>query len=82
MNIPLLAPLGVSISDLKKNPSAVIADAGDLPVAVLNRNTPAAYILSAKAWEAILERLDDAELAAIVRRREGQEAVKVRIEDL
>lgn len=49
MTIPLLAPLGIGISEPKKNPSAVIADAGDSPVAVLNRNTPAAYILSAKA---------------------------------
>jgi antitoxin StbD len=82
MNVPLLAPLGVSISELKKNPSAVIAEAGDLPVAVLNRNTPAAYILSAKAWEEILDRLEDAELAAIVREREGQEEIEVSIDDL
>lgn len=82
MNVPLLAPLGISISELKKNPSAAIAEAGDLPLAVLNRNTPAAYILSAKAWEEILERLDDAELADIVRQREGQEEIKVSIDDL
>ncbi len=82
MNVPLLAPLGISISELKKNPSAAIAEAGDLPLAVLNRNTPAAYILSAKAWEDILERLDDAELAAIVRQREGQEEIEVSIDDL
>lgn len=82
MNVPLLAPLGISISELKKNPSAAIAEAGDLPLAVLYRNTPAAYILSAKAWEDILERLDDAELAAIVRQREGQEEIEVSIDDL
>lgn len=82
MNVPLLAPLGISISELKKNPSAAIADAGDLPLAVLNRNTPAAYILSAKAWEEIMERLDDAELATIVRQREGQDEVEVSIDGL
>ena len=57
---PFLAPLSVSISDLKKNPSVVMANAGDLTVAVLNRNTPVAYLLSAKAWASILDQLADA----------------------
>lgn len=50
MIIQLLAGSGVSISDLKKNPTAVIEAAGGFPVAVLNRNTPAAYLVPAKAW--------------------------------
>ena len=40
MNMPLLAPSGISISDLKKNPSAAIAAAEGFPVAILNRNAP------------------------------------------
>lgn len=81
---PILADSGVSISDLKKNPSAVIAAAGGLPVAVLNRNTPQAYLVPAKAWEALMERLDDLELAEIVQARlaEGQEEIEVSIDDL
>lgn len=78
----ILARAGVSISDLKKNPSAVIAAAGGYPIAILNRNTPAAYIVPADAWEAIMDRLEDIELAEIVRQREGEEAVSVNIEDL
>lgn len=50
---PILADGSVSISDLKKNPSAVIAAAEGFPVAVINRNTPAAYLVPAKAWEAL-----------------------------
>ena len=61
----ILADTGVSISDLKKNPSAVIEAAGGFPVAVLNRNTPAAYLVPAKAWEALMDRLEDIELAEI-----------------
>lgn len=79
---PILAPSGVSISDLKKNPSAVIEAAGGFPVAVLNRNTPAAYLVPAKAWEELMDRLEDIELAEIVHQRAGQKHVKVRIEDL
>jgi antitoxin StbD len=78
----ILADAGVSISDLKKNPSAVIEAAGGFPVAVLNRNTPAAYLVPAAAWEAIMDRLEDIELAEIVRARAGQEEIEVSIDDL
>lgn len=78
----ILADSGVSISDLKKNPSAVIEAADGLPVAVLNRNTPAAYLVPAKAWEALMDHLEDLELAQIVRERAGQEVIEVSIDDL
>lgn len=78
----ILADSGVSISELKKNPSAVIEAAGGFPVAVLNRNTPAAYLVPAKAWEELMYRLEDIELAQIVREREGQEEIEVSIDDL
>jgi antitoxin StbD len=78
----LLADSGVSISDLKKNPSAVIAAADGFPVAILNRNTPAAYLVPAAAWEALLERLDDLELAATVRARADEVGIPVSIDDL
>lgn len=78
----LLAGSGVSISDLKKNPSAVIEAAGGFPVAVLNRNVPAAYLVPAKAWEELMDRLEDVELADLVRARAGEERIKVRFEDL
>ena len=78
----LLAGSGVSISDLKKNPSAVIAAADGFPVAILNRNTPAAYLIPAAAWEELMERLDDLELAAIVRARASEVGIPVNIDDL
>ena len=52
----------VSMTDLRRNPSGILEDAGDLPVAVLNHNRPAAYLLSARAYEALLDKLEDAEL--------------------
>jgi len=82
MGKPLLADYGVSISELKKNPSAVIAEAEGGPVAILNRNTPAAYLIPADAWEEILDRLDDMELARLVRERQGQKRITVKLEDL
>lgn len=82
MNVPLLASVGISISDLKKNPSAAIAAADGFPVAILNRNTPMAYLVPAEAWEELMDRLEDIELAEIVRARAGQEEIEVSIDDL
>jgi antitoxin StbD len=78
MNIePLLAGASVSISDLKKNPSAVIEAAEGFPIAILNRNTPSAYLVPAAAWEELVDRLEDIELAAIVRARFDEVPVEV-----
>jgi antitoxin StbD len=79
---PILAGASISISDLKKNPTAAIEAAEGFPVAVLNRNTPAAYLVPAEAWEELMDRLEDIELAEIVRQRQGQKSVKVKIDDL
>ena len=79
---PILADAGISISDLKKNPSAAIAAAKGYPLAILNRNKPAAYLVPAKAWEAIMDQLDDIELVRIARERWDQPSISVDIDDL
>jgi antitoxin StbD len=77
MTIPLLADFGIGISDMKKNPIAAIAAAEGAPLAILNRNRAAADLIPDDAGEAIMERLDDIELAEIVRQREGQGEVGI-----
>jgi antitoxin StbD len=72
----------VSISELKKNPSAVIEAADGFPVAVLNHNKPAAYLVPAAAFEAMMERLDDMELVRLVKARENEPTVPVVPDDL
>ncbi|UZR30950.1 type II toxin-antitoxin system Phd/YefM family antitoxin [Methylococcus mesophilus] len=72
----------VSISELKKNPTAVIEEADGFPVAVLNHNKPAAYLVPAAAFEAMMEKLDDIELARLVRERENEPTVRVDPHDL
>ena len=46
----IYASITVSMTDLRRNPSAILQDAGDSPIAVLNHNKPAAYLLSARAY--------------------------------
>jgi antitoxin StbD len=56
--------------------------AGDLPVAVLNHNKPEAYLLSAKAYEALLDLIDDLTLMKTIKERKGGKTVKVKLEQL
>lgn len=79
---PILADNATSISELKKNPMAVVDQADGFPVAVLNRNQPAFYCVPAAAYEAMLDKLEDIELAQIVKERQGQEEIEVNIDDL
>lgn len=78
----ILAEKSVSISALKVNPSAAIDAAGDEPVAVLNRNSATAYLVPAKVWEELMERLEDLELAEIARERANEKPVPVSLADL
>ncbi|MBU1175013.1 MAG: type II toxin-antitoxin system Phd/YefM family antitoxin [Alphaproteobacteria bacterium] len=78
----ILAATSASVSELKKNPMGTVAAGEGFPVAILNRNEPAFYCVPAKAYEAMLERLEDLELNAIADAREGQVVHRVSLDDL
>jgi antitoxin StbD len=78
----ILADKAVSVSELKKNPSAVLSSAQGGPVAVLNHNRVMGYMVPAEVFEALMERLDDLELAQIVRARSHETPVPVSLDDL
>ena len=78
----VLARKSVSISALKVNPSAAIEAADGEPIAVLNRNSATAYLVPAKVWEELMERLEDLELAEIARERANEVPVPVNLADL
>lgn len=78
----LLARSSVSITELKKSPSAVIEQAHGAPVAILNHNRPEAYLVPAATFAAMMEWLDDIELAGLVRQREHSDDVEVSLDDL
>lgn len=66
---PILAGASVSITELKRNPSAVIEAADGESVAVLVHNRPSAYLVPAAAYKRLLDRIEDLELAEIARAR-------------
>jgi len=78
----LYARASVSISDLKKNPSRIIHEAEGAPVAVLNHNRPSAYLIPAATFEALMEKVEDYELAQLVKEREADPTVAVSLDEL
>jgi len=80
----ILATCSASISELKKNPSALIDQSQGEPIAILNHNRPTAYLIPAETYEQIIERLEDFQLGLIVKERQNEKisAVEVSIDDL
>jgi antitoxin StbD len=78
----VLAETTASVSELKRNPMGTVAAGEGAPVAILNRNEPAFYCVPAKAYEALLNRLEDLELNAIADARQGQAEIEVSLDDL
>jgi antitoxin StbD len=78
----ILAETTASVSELKKNPMGTVAAGEGFPVAILNRNAPAFYCVPAKAYEALMEKLEDIELNAIADAREGQPVIRVKLDEL
>jgi antitoxin StbD len=79
-----MADVSVSISDLKKNPAAVIAEARKRQVAITNRNRAVAYVVSPEVWDHILDVFDERTLEREVEERLANpgELIEVSIDDL
>ena len=58
----ILTNRSVSISELKRSPSAVLAEANNEPLAILNHNKPAAYLVTPQLYKKLLERFADSEI--------------------
>ncbi|MDT8311920.1 MAG: type II toxin-antitoxin system prevent-host-death family antitoxin [Methylophaga sp.] len=80
----VLADFSVSITELKKNPSALLSQSSGSAIAVLNHNKPAAYLVPAETYEALMNMLDDYELAKTVEQRlkDINTAIPVSLDDL
>lgn len=71
-----------SISELKRSPASIIADAAQGPVAIPSRNKPVAYLVTAAAYEKMIDLIEDLQDAAMVREREGAPATQYTMEQL
>ncbi len=75
----ILANYSVSISELKKSPTAILNDAGDEAVAVLNHNIPSAYLVPSKTYEKLLEIVDAYLLEQTIKERLSEDAKPIEV---
>jgi len=80
----VLASCSASVSELKKNPSALIDQAEGEPIAILNHNKPTAYLVPAETYEQLMEKLEDYHLGLMVKERQNEKisAIEVNIDEL
>lgn len=80
----VLANCSASISELKRNPSALIDQSDGEPIAILNHNKPTAYLIPAETYEQLLESIEDYQLGFIVKERQNEKisAIEVDIDEL
>lgn len=70
----------ISMSEFKKNPAAVLRDAKSKPVAVLNHNKAAFYMVEPALFEALLEELADLDLHRTVLSRMGERSRAIEVD--
>jgi antitoxin StbD len=80
----ILADVAVSMSEFKKNPAAILREANKRPVAVLNHNKTAFYMIEPELFEAIMEEITDQDLykKVLVRLADKSSAIEVDLDDL
>lgn len=78
----ILAEVTASISELKRNPMGTVAAGDGFPVAILNHNEPAFYCVPAKAFEALMDRLEDIELNMVADARSSETPIRVDINEI
>jgi len=76
------ADIAVSITDLKRNPGAVMEAAKHQAVAVLNHNRVVGYVISPEAWDYAQELNDDAKIIERLQAEGIEESIPVNIDEL
>lgn len=78
----LEADVGVSITDLKRNPAAVVKAADDQAIAILSHNKVVAYVIAPRVWEYAQDLHDDTKLNELIDASNNEPVLEVSIDDL
>ena len=76
----IYADYSISMSEFKKNPAQVLRTAGEKPVAVLNHNRPAFYMVTPKLFEALVEEFADRDLVDLARQRLANKGTAIEVD--
>lgn len=82
MTFAVLADVAASVRNFKRDPMGILREGGSETVVILNRNEPAFYAVPPAMYESMLEAIDDAHLADIVRKHRGEPTARANIDDL
>lgn len=76
----ILSNITCSMSEFKKNPASVLREAKSRPVAVLNHNKPAFYMIEPRLFEAMLDELANHDLYRTVLARVAEKAKAIEVD--
>jgi len=83
MAYQILTSVAASITELKKNPMGIAMEGDGFPVAILNRNEPAFYIVPPELFAYFQTLAEDAELNRLAdERMTNPELIQVKLDDL
>ncbi|MDO9366093.1 MAG: plasmid stabilization protein [Methylotenera sp.] len=82
MSSLVLTEMTASVSELKRNPMGTVAAGDGFAIAILNRNEPVFYCVPARAYEALMDKIEDLELNALADARANEKIIKVNLNDL
>ena len=74
----------ISLAEFKKNPMKAVCEAGIYPVAILSRDRLVAYLVEPMLFEAMVDRLEDIELAELAAQRlaSGEKSIPASLDSL
>jgi len=81
----ILANYTTSISELKKSPSSIIANANGESIAILNHNRPSAYLVPSEVYENMIDMLEEYALIKKVKERisyKNSDLIEVSLDEL
>jgi|TARA_Y100001951_G_C11213117_1_gene224152 antitoxin StbD len=82
MDYETLEVVTATLVELQRDPMGTLRKGQGQPVAVLNRNTPAFYVVPPEVYEALIEQLDDTELVRVVNSRLADPSEPISLDEL
>ena len=65
----ILTSRAVAVSEFKRAPNEIVAEANGEPIAVLTNNRPSFYVIPASTYESLMEFIYDLESAPLLEQR-------------
>jgi antitoxin StbD len=65
----ILTSRAVAVSEFKRAPNEIVAEANGEPIAVLTNNKPSFYVISPSAYEELLEKIWEVEITPTLLKR-------------